>query len=33
MAQEAARAMKRRGGGAIVHTGSMWALQAVGATP
>jgi len=33
MAQEAARAMKKRGGGAIVHTGSMWALQAVGATP
>ena len=33
MAQEAAKAMRRRGGGAIVHTGSMWALQAVGATP
>ena len=33
MAQEAAKAMKRRGGGVIVHTGSMWALQAVGATP
>ena len=33
MAQAAARAMKLRGGGAIVHTGSMWALQAVGATP
>ncbi|MEM7050392.1 MAG: glucose 1-dehydrogenase [Acidobacteriota bacterium] len=33
MAQEAARAMQRRGGGVIVHTGSMWALQAVGATP
>lgn len=33
MAQAAARAMQRRGGGAIVHTGSMWALQAVGATP
>lgn len=33
MAQEAAKAMKKRGGGAIVHTGSMWALQAVGATP
>ena len=32
-AQAAARAMKVRGGGAIVHTGSMWALQAVGATP
>jgi NAD(P)-dependent dehydrogenase (short-subunit alcohol dehydrogenase family) len=25
--------MKKRGGGAIVNTGSMWALQAVGATP
>jgi NAD(P)-dependent dehydrogenase (short-subunit alcohol dehydrogenase family) len=25
--------MKKRGGGAIVHTGSMWALQAIGATP
>lgn len=33
MAQEAARAMQKRGGGAIVQTGSMWALQAVGATP
>lgn len=33
MAQEAARAMQKRGGGAIVHTGSLWALQAVGATP
>lgn len=33
MAQAAARAMKNRGGGAIVHTGSMWALQAIGATP
>lgn len=33
MAQEAARAMKKRGSGVIVHTGSMWALQAVGATP
>lgn len=32
-AQAAARAMQRRGGGAIVQTGSMWALQAVGATP
>ncbi len=32
-AQAAAKAMRRRGGGAIVHTGSMWALQAVGATP
>lgn len=33
MAQAAARAMIRRGGGAIVNTGSMWALQAVAATP
>jgi NAD(P)-dependent dehydrogenase (short-subunit alcohol dehydrogenase family) len=33
IAQAAAKAMKRRGGGAIVHTGSMWALQAIGATP
>jgi NAD(P)-dependent dehydrogenase (short-subunit alcohol dehydrogenase family) len=32
-AQAAAKAMKKRGGGAIVHTGSMWALQAIGATP
>jgi NAD(P)-dependent dehydrogenase (short-subunit alcohol dehydrogenase family) len=31
-AQAAAQAMVGRGG-AIVHTGSMWALQAVGATP
>lgn len=33
MAQAAAKAMQRRGGGTIVHTGSMWALMAVGATP
>lgn len=33
MAQAAAKAMQRRGGGSIVHTGSMWALMAVGATP
>jgi len=33
MAQAAAKAMKQRGGGAIVQTGSMWALQAIGATP
>jgi NAD(P)-dependent dehydrogenase (short-subunit alcohol dehydrogenase family) len=33
MAQAAAKAMKKRGGGAIVQTGSMWALQAIGATP
>ncbi|MBS0155152.1 MAG: glucose 1-dehydrogenase [Nitrospira sp.] len=33
-AQAAAKAMKASGrGGAIVHTGSMWALQAIGATP
>lgn len=31
-AQAAARAMKEKGG-AIVQTGSMWAIQAVGATP
>jgi NAD(P)-dependent dehydrogenase (short-subunit alcohol dehydrogenase family) len=33
LAQAAAKAMKKRGGGAIVHTGAMWALQAIGATP
>lgn len=33
MAQAAAQAMIARGGGSIVHTGSMWALQAIGATP
>jgi NAD(P)-dependent dehydrogenase (short-subunit alcohol dehydrogenase family) len=33
MAQAAAHAMKQRGGGAIVQTGSLWALQAIGATP
>lgn len=33
MAQAAAKAMKARGGGAIVQTGSMWALQAIAATP
>lgn len=33
-AQAAAKAMKAGGrGGAIVHTGSMWAMQAIGATP
>jgi len=32
-AQAAARAIAKRGGGAIVQTGSMWATQAVGATP
>lgn len=33
-AQAAARAMKAQGrGGAIVQTGSMWATQAIGATP
>lgn len=33
LAQAAAKAMKKRGGGAIVQTGSMWGLQAIGATP
>jgi NAD(P)-dependent dehydrogenase (short-subunit alcohol dehydrogenase family) len=33
VAQAAAKAMKKRGGGVIVHTGSMWGLQAIGATP
>lgn len=33
MAQAAARAMQARGGGAIVQTGSLWAVQAIGATP
>ena len=33
MAQAAAKAMVKRGGGAIVQTGSLWALQAIGATP
>ena len=32
-AQAAARAMQKRGGGVIVNTGSMWASQAIGATP
>lgn len=32
-AQAAAQAMKTGDGGAIVQTGSMWALQAIGATP
>jgi NAD(P)-dependent dehydrogenase (short-subunit alcohol dehydrogenase family) len=32
-AQAAAKAMKKRGGGAIIQTGSMWALQAIAATP
>ncbi|WP_420346067.1 SDR family NAD(P)-dependent oxidoreductase [Pelagibius sp.] len=32
-AQAAAKAMQKRGGGAIVHTGSMWAEAAVAATP
>jgi NAD(P)-dependent dehydrogenase (short-subunit alcohol dehydrogenase family) len=32
-AQAAAKAMKDTGGGAIVQTGSMWAIQAIGATP
>lgn len=33
MAQAAAKAMMARGGGAIVQTGSLWAIQAIGATP
>ncbi len=33
VAQAAAKAMLKRNGGAIVQTGSMWALQAVSATP
>ncbi|WP_112196174.1 SDR family NAD(P)-dependent oxidoreductase [Pseudomonas sp. LG1E9] len=33
MAQAAAKAMLTRGGGAIVQTGSLWAIQAIGATP
>ncbi len=32
-AQAAAKAMQKRGGGTIVQTGSLWALQAIGATP
>jgi NAD(P)-dependent dehydrogenase (short-subunit alcohol dehydrogenase family) len=32
-AQAAAKAMKDHGGGAIVQTGSLWAIQAIGATP
>ncbi len=32
-AKAAATAMKQRGGGTIVQTGSMWGLQAVAATP
>lgn len=33
MAQAAAKAMLQRGGGTIVQTGSLWAIQAIGATP
>jgi NAD(P)-dependent dehydrogenase (short-subunit alcohol dehydrogenase family) len=33
MAQAAARLMQKRGGGAIVQTGSMWGLHAIAATP
>ncbi|SEJ74283.1 NADP-dependent 3-hydroxy acid dehydrogenase YdfG [Pseudomonas linyingensis] len=33
MAQAAAKAMLQRGGGVIVQTGSLWAIQAIGATP
>jgi NAD(P)-dependent dehydrogenase (short-subunit alcohol dehydrogenase family) len=32
-AQAAVKAMKADNGGAIVQTGSMWAIQAIGATP
>lgn len=32
-AQAAIPEMKKRGGGAIINTGSMWATQAIGATP
>lgn len=32
-AQAAAKVMKQQGGGVIVQTGSMWALQAIAATP
>lgn len=32
-AQAAAKAMRARGGGAIIQTGSIWAIQAIGATP
>ncbi len=32
-AQAAVKAMKKRGGGVIVNTGSMWANQAIAATP
>lgn len=32
-AQAAVPALRRRGGGAIVQTGSLWAIQAIGATP
>jgi NAD(P)-dependent dehydrogenase (short-subunit alcohol dehydrogenase family) len=33
VAQAAARAMVERGGGAIVSVGSMWAIDAIGASP
>ncbi len=33
MAQAAARAMQKRGGGSVVQTGSIWTERAVGATP
>lgn len=32
-AQAAAKAMKKRGGGSIVQTGSIWGMQAMGVTP
>lgn len=33
VAQAVAKEMIKRGGGAIVQTGSLWAIQAIGATP
>jgi NAD(P)-dependent dehydrogenase (short-subunit alcohol dehydrogenase family) len=33
MSQAAITEMRKRGGGVIVNTGSMWALHAIGATP
>jgi NAD(P)-dependent dehydrogenase (short-subunit alcohol dehydrogenase family) len=32
-AQAAIREMRKRGGGAVINTGSMWALHAIAATP
>jgi len=33
MSQAAVPELRRRGGGAIINTGSMWALHAIGSTP